>query len=280
MMPDPRVNLKNPWIAGVLAYLIPGAGHFYQGRILKGVIYCVCILGTLSWGMALGDWTVVYYAPQKGRISLSYMAQMMTGLPALPAVVQAKRYHSSENKPLHTLTEPLEAPFEGQLRAFGPGSDQASGDVAGTIHLEPVEGPLGPDVRGEFNGTLNGKEIKLPLGGRLFLDRPIAASPGRMLEVEVVPQENQHPQLSQQLQGTVPRTFTNRFEVPPSDDVLQELNGRLGKFYELALVFTWIAGLLNVLAIWDALEGPAYGYGDEPATKPEPEPAKDATVKA
>jgi hypothetical protein len=39
--------------------------------------------------------------------------------------------------------------------------------------------------------------------------------------------------------------------------------------FELALVFTWIAGLLNILAVWDALEGPAYGYGDE-----EPEPSE------
>ena len=37
----------------------------------------------------------------------------------------------------------------------------------------------------------------------------------------------------------------------------------MGKFFELAKIFTWIAGLLNILAVWDAFEGPAYGYGDE-----------------
>ena len=31
----------------------------------------------------------------------------------------------------------------------------------------------------------------------------------------------------------------------------------------MASVFTWIAGLLNLLVIWDAVDGPAYGYGDE-----------------
>ena len=31
----------------------------------------------------------------------------------------------------------------------------------------------------------------------------------------------------------------------------------------MGAVFTLIAGLLNILAIWDAFEGPAYGFGDE-----------------
>jgi hypothetical protein len=47
------------------------------------------------------------------------------------------------------------------------------------------------------------------------------------------------------------------------------------------MVYTWIAALLNVLVMWDAFEGPAYGYGDE---KPEDEAdpskpgAKDQTA--
>jgi hypothetical protein len=45
-----------------------------------------------------------------------------------------------------------------------------------------------------------------------------------------------------------------------------ELHRKLGKFHELALTFTMIAGLLNILVILDVLEGPAYGYGDEEST--------------
>ncbi len=52
--------------------------------------------------------------------------------------------------------------------------------------------------------------------------------------------------------------------MPLDDPALEHLYGRLGKHYEMALVYTWIAGLLNVLAVWDAVQGPAYGYGDEP----------------
>ncbi len=65
------------------------------------------------------------------------------------------------------------------------------------------------------------------------------------------------------------RSFWDRFEAPPDEEerdldraYLLDLHRQLGKFYELALTFTMIAGLLNILVILDAVEGPAYGYGD------------------
>jgi hypothetical protein len=66
-----------------------------------------------------------------------------------------------------------------------------------------------------------------------------------------------------EIEGTVGRSFWDWFQVPVEDKALEEIHGRLGRRYALAEVITWIAGLLNLLAIWDALEGPAYGYGDE-----------------
>ena len=71
------------------------------------------------------------------------------------------------------------------------------------------------------------------------------------------------------LRGSIPRSFWDRFEAPPDEEerdldraYLLDLHRQLGKFYELALTFTMIAGLLNILVILDAVEGPAYGYGD------------------
>ena len=46
-MHDPRVPLKNPFLAVCLGLLFPGAGHLYQGRTFKGASYAVCIVGTL-----------------------------------------------------------------------------------------------------------------------------------------------------------------------------------------------------------------------------------------
>ena len=85
-MTDPRIPLKNPIIAGVLAFLLPGAGHLYQGRMFKAVVYFVCILGLFFSGMAMADWKAVQ-PPPEGRGNkiayLKYAAQLGVGVPSL-----------------------------------------------------------------------------------------------------------------------------------------------------------------------------------------------------
>ena len=49
------VDLRNPYLAALLAWLIPGAGHFYQRRRAKGALFCICILGTFLFGLGLGS---------------------------------------------------------------------------------------------------------------------------------------------------------------------------------------------------------------------------------
>jgi hypothetical protein len=86
----------------------------------------------------------------------------------------------------------------------------------------------------------------------------------------------------------VERGILNWFQAPLDTNELDRLNGNLSRQFDVACVFTWIAGLLNLLAIWDAAQGPAYGYGDEqpeePEKKPEPgkqpEPEKPAAAKS
>ena len=48
------IQLKDPLVAGVLAWLVPGLGHFYQGRNAKGALFAICILGTFLYGLYLG----------------------------------------------------------------------------------------------------------------------------------------------------------------------------------------------------------------------------------
>ena len=43
---EPSVELKDPMIAALLAWLIPGMGHFYQGRFAKAILFFVCISET------------------------------------------------------------------------------------------------------------------------------------------------------------------------------------------------------------------------------------------
>src|ERR671927_119665 len=88
------VHLKNPAKAAFLAWLVPGLGHFYQGRVGKGILYAVCILGLYTTGLILGEGHNVYWRwinplndPEQFRFS--YVCQFFVGLPALPALIQA-----------------------------------------------------------------------------------------------------------------------------------------------------------------------------------------------
>jgi hypothetical protein len=60
----------------------------------------------------------------------------------------------------------------------------------------------------------------------------------------------------------------NGFQRQPPEDKLQELQRDGDKTWDLAWVYTVIAGVLNVMVIYDALAGPAFrpGRKEEPAT--------------
>jgi len=55
------------------------------------------------------------------------------------------------------------------------------------------------------------------------------------------------------------------YSAPSVRGNLLVLHHRLGKLVEIGTIYTTVAGLLNVLAIYDALEGPAFVEGEEPA---------------
>jgi hypothetical protein len=182
-----RVDLKDPVLAGFLAWLIPGAGHMYQGRHAKGLLFFVCILGTFIYGMFLGRGQCVYaqWEPASMR-RYSYLCQLGAGLPALPALVGAMR-SSQEKATLPFLSEPWYMP----PRPVDPRDNT----------------PLPP--RSE---NYRGEKTEL--------------------------------------------------------DVWYE---KYSRGFELGTVFTMIAGLLNILAVFDALSGPAAsasGRKEEPAAVP------------
>ena len=160
------VDLKDPFTAGVLAWLIPGAGHLYQGRYGKGLLFAICILGTFFYGLVLGEGRAVYasFSLREEERRLPYLPQVCVGAPALPAIVQ-------------------------------------------TMRVSDKKAPL-------WNG---------------FQAPPIQPPDGR--DPDAIPED--------------PTQWTR------SDLVL-----RMGDRFELATVYTMIAGLLNVLAIYDAAAGP------------------------
>ncbi len=163
----PEIDLKDPRLAAFLAWLLPGLGHFYQGRTGKGVLFFVCIIGTFMYGMYIGDGRVVY-ASQSPLARWQYFCQLGVGLPVLPAIVQ-------RNRVMH-----------GKQALFGG---------------EFMRPPL---MRGDF----------------------------RSMDQSDPPKEVIHP------------------------DELAQWNHDLGERFEIGTVFTVIAGLLNVLVIYDAYGGP------------------------
>ncbi len=157
---QPAVDLKNPYLAALLAFLIPGLGHWYQGRRGKAVLYCVCILGLYLAGFVLGGgnnvfWRWVNPLRDSENFRLQFLGQFWVGLPGLLSVVQATLLYK-EMPPL-------------------------------------------------FNGFL----------------------------------------------------------AEPAMNVINAAHSQLSKLVDVGTVYTTIAGLLNVLAIYDAMEGPAHPDGEE-----------------
>lgn len=178
--PPAPIDLRDPVLAGILAWLIPGAGHWYQGRRTKALLFFVCIFGTFFYGLWLGGGRVVYASwgdtPDEKR--LPYVCQVGAGLIALPAVVQARRYGD-----------------EGFVRAM--------------------------QIK---------ERDKDRTGGRSFSEWFMA-----------------------------PPVLQMRLPTGREMDELDYLNYTLNRRFELGTIYTMIAGLLNVLIIFDALGGPAYG---------------------
>lgn len=293
-MPAQRIDLKNPILAAGLAWFIPGLGHAYQGRWFKAILYSACIWSTWLCGWVLGDGKVVYYNMdmKRGRWTAGYGAQIMVGSAALPAYFQTGRASPQgrpEDRSQIELRGPLVGAFDGALAGVSfadgrkgyfhvrgqfemlPSNDDTfrrsvTGKITGTVY--PVdEANAGVPADTPFEANINYLES---------LEPEIFPSPHRAVKCQVKGQIKgaKGGDFSADLRGKVlnVRSLWDRYGAPLDAEGLEAAHGDLGKYFEIALVYTWIAGLLNLLAIWDAFEGPAYGYGDEdPATGKPPE---------
>lgn len=103
------LDLKNPTTAAILAWLIPGAGHLYQGRRGKGILFLVCILSIYFLGLSMGGGRVVYAKWDNAEKRLPLICQLGVGLPTLPAFAQAYFVKNSK-KPIEIFGVRLMAP--------------------------------------------------------------------------------------------------------------------------------------------------------------------------
>jgi len=183
---DVKIDLKDPRLAAFFAWLVPGAGHFYQRRFAKGFIFLFCIFGTFLYGLVLGEGRSVYASFRSNDFRWQFICQAGVGAPALFAVLQRIKTDGG-NDPFLVLAEryPEDSP-----RAF-----------------ERVE----PEMSGRVPNALK--------------DGFMAPPPGPAY--------------------------------PKAKDVLAMWHVAMKSRYDVATIFTVLAGLLNVLAIYDAFAGPA-----------------------
>ncbi len=85
------LNLRNRFVAAILAWLIPGAGHYYQRRYLKSAIFFVCIISSFLIGIFVADMKCVYASWDGTEKRWQFALQAGVGLPVLPAAIQGWR---------------------------------------------------------------------------------------------------------------------------------------------------------------------------------------------
>jgi hypothetical protein len=132
-----------PWqpapVAAFLSYLVPGLGQIVQGRVGKGLMFMVSLLGMFFLGQAMGQWRNVYIPePEDGlrqpsvtRVAAGifqrwhYAGQFFIGIAAWPALWQFYDMRVPEGPFWHDFQRgPRSRGEEDELNAFIVNSDK------------------------------------------------------------------------------------------------------------------------------------------------------------
>ncbi|MDR1486344.1 MAG: hypothetical protein LBT09_16190 [Planctomycetaceae bacterium] len=106
------IDLRNPVVAGFLTWLIPGLGHFYQGRRAKALLFFFCIVPMFAIGCFLGSGSDigiarnVYFSWRQQDKRLFFIPQACIGTAAIPAMLQALWTSSGDPPPFGTFMAP------------------------------------------------------------------------------------------------------------------------------------------------------------------------------
>ena len=156
------VELRDPRLAAVLAWLWPGAGHFYQRRWVKGFIFMICIMGTFIYGMLIGQGRVAYASFRQNDLRWQFIPQSGIGAPALLAVAQ-KLKTSRGDDPFFVLCERYPEGYRDsslKLREYEVIEPELRGKIEDSIKdgfMAPPGGPVYPeenDVLGMWHASL------------------------------------------------------------------------------------------------------------------------------
>jgi len=153
-----QISPVAPVIALVLAYLVPGAGHIYLGRMKRGLILGITI-GALFWsGVAVGG--VMTVDPERER--WWFAAEMLTGIHGIVGWYRQQDYNSralrrAEEKGLGPASPQGQAYMDAQLKkdrvALVAPADtvaRAYAGVAGLLNLMCLFDALMLGLMGQF----------------------------------------------------------------------------------------------------------------------------------
>jgi hypothetical protein len=217
--PPPPPREFSPF-AGLLSYLIPGLGQLSQGRTGKGLLFFVCIYALFFYGMYLGTGTV-------RAEGVEYHVSGNVYLPDSVPPGADQRLVNPYNLPTFALNLYNRPQYAGQFWVgvvSWPAMFQYAGDQRARARIQELHSDA----------------------GHLEPDQPEEA--GRLrAEAE---------RLEQEFKGPGKRLFGD-FERAPTVEELNALNTSRGKELELGWVYTVIAGVLNIMVIYDAMAGPA-----------------------
>ncbi|MDR2762232.1 MAG: hypothetical protein LBB88_06475 [Planctomycetaceae bacterium] len=112
------IDLQNPVIAGFLTWLLPGLGHFYQGRRAKALLFFLCIMPMFAMGCFFGSSLDVgesgevgiarnvYFSWRQQDKRLFFIPQACIGIAAIPALIQSLWTNSGDPPPFGKFMAP------------------------------------------------------------------------------------------------------------------------------------------------------------------------------
>ncbi len=198
------IDLKNPLLAAILSWLVPGLGQIYQGRTFKGVLVMATLVTTFLAGMWLGGGRVVYASWKPGEKRWAFICQAGIGAAAIPAMIQSWQLEGSGRQPLACSS--FMAPPLSRGQPVSPAYAEA------LIH----------DGSG-----LDADDFRPSPPWRQFRPFP---PPGSL-------------------------------DTRPADQ-LSLWHKQLGRFFEIGTLYTMLAGMLNILSVYDAWAGPMHPAPD------------------
>jgi hypothetical protein len=228
----PSAHNPSLW-GGFLSYLIPGLGQIAQGRVAKGVLFFFCVYILFFYGMYLGaaEVKIAERVDKDGKVGVERPYKITSNV-YLPRG-DAKPTDGAFNTLLNNLYNRPQ--FLGQfwigMAAWPAIAQYMAFDRAKEDNVLSSIDRAWEEVVGLGEGNPELQE--------------------KMKKLEALEKERRHPLFGELMREPSPRE-------------INAVHNGTDKRLELAWVFTVIAGVLNIMVIYDAFAGAAHPpHGDE-----------------